>query len=691
MSVLAVPNTGLQLESSAKSSNFLPLQAFGITLNDNVIEDMIKCVQNGDQIELSLGNNPSFHYGSKVQKIEPDSFEYDLYLTNLDDSATKAQRLPNPTMSLFKKPTGTTGKPAKSQTERATKGGKLPGRAPSPGPESDKNTSGTKLVNGIPKDTKQKGKGGKAGGLLPAGKSMATALSSNTTRSLPPSPSLNSAKSPNPVISASQQLLEKNKEQRSILVHELAARDQAYEHLQDCWMGADSDLKPTLEKVATYDESSKKWSLKKLFWKELDVWNYNYDSAEDRQAAIDNAIKQYDKQRIGTTSPEWERLLPPEERGQGKTLSKLQATLANRNITHVQKTEDGGKSDTDTSKLKSVPMSRSGSQSGASKTKKSTDQAKRLLSTNPKKPAAPKKPIGKAKVADEKDKRGPLSEEFVVDSGSSGDEAPPPNPAPAAKPRPVEKPNKRPVEQVAEKAAERRKESPAPVSAPKPKPVVRAPRAPLKAPISASTKRAREDDDSSSSSGTPLSKRLKPKEIQKPRPNITTTKHRMSDVSQTSRSTVTATQSSSLSIKSKNTSPAKSSPLASSPPTNASDLEEHSQGQTQSQKKQQQQQQQQRNGDRSNGLTNGNSMLSIKKRKERETEPPVSNKRPRVSKEVLKRASLFTRYYERYEALHKEIVTLKEPPEDKLTDLLDMRERLVTMKSEIAREVAASA
>ncbi|RYO97234.1 hypothetical protein DL765_011282 [Monosporascus sp. GIB2] len=689
MSVLTIPNNGLQLESSAKSSNFLPLQAFGITLDDNVIEDMIKRVQNGDQIELSLGNDPSFHYGSKVQKIEPDSFEYDLYLTNLDDSPTKAQRLPNPTMSLFKKPTGTTGKPAKSQTERAMKGGKPPGRAPSSGPESDKNTNGTKLVNGIPKDATQRGKGGKGGGLLPGGKSMATALSSNTPRSLPPSPSLNSAKSPNPVISASQQLLEKNKEQRSILVHELAARDQAYEHLQNCWMGADSDLKPTLEKVATYDESSKKWSLKKLFWKELDVWNYNYDSAEDRQAAIDNAIKQYDKQRIGTTSPEWERLLRPEERGQGKTLSKLQATLANRNITHVQKTEDGGKSDVDSSKPKSAPMSRSGSQSGSSKTKKSTDQAKRLLSTNPKKPAAPKKPIGKAKVADEKDKRGPLSEEFVLDSGSSCDEAPPSNPAPAAKPRPVEKPNKRPVEQVAEKAAERPKESPAPVLAPKPKPVVRAPRAPLKAPISASTKRAREDDDSSSSSGTPLSKRLKPKEIQKPRPNTTTAKHRMSDVSQTSRSTITATQSSSLSIKSKNTSPAKSSPLASSPPTNASDLEEQSQGRTQSQKKQQQQQQ--RNGDRTNGLTNGNSALSIKKRKERETEPPVSNKRPRVSKEVLKRASLFTRYYERYEALHKEIVTLKEPPEDKLADLLDMRERLVTMKSEIAREVAASA
>lgn len=84
-------------------------------------------------------------------------------------------------------------------------------------------------------------------------------------------------------------------------------------------------------------------------------------------------------------------------------------------------------------------------------------------------------------------------------------------------------------------------------------------------------------------------------------------------------------------------------------------------------------------------------MSNNKKRKEREVELQVPNKRPRVSKEILKRASLFTRFYQRYEALHKEIVALKEPPEDKLADLLDMRERLVTMKSEISREVAASA
>lgn len=56
--VLSVPETGLHLESSTKSADTLPLQAFALTLNDNVIEDLIQRVQNGGDVKLSLGNVP---------------------------------------------------------------------------------------------------------------------------------------------------------------------------------------------------------------------------------------------------------------------------------------------------------------------------------------------------------------------------------------------------------------------------------------------------------------------------------------------------------------------------------------------------------------------------------------------------------------------------------------------------------
>lgn len=56
--VLSIPDTGLHLESSAKTADTLPLQAFALTLSDNVIEDLIQRVQNGGDVKLSLGNVP---------------------------------------------------------------------------------------------------------------------------------------------------------------------------------------------------------------------------------------------------------------------------------------------------------------------------------------------------------------------------------------------------------------------------------------------------------------------------------------------------------------------------------------------------------------------------------------------------------------------------------------------------------
>lgn len=56
--VLRIPETGLHLESLDRSADTLPLQAFAFTLSDNVIEDLIRCVQNGEDVKLSLGPVP---------------------------------------------------------------------------------------------------------------------------------------------------------------------------------------------------------------------------------------------------------------------------------------------------------------------------------------------------------------------------------------------------------------------------------------------------------------------------------------------------------------------------------------------------------------------------------------------------------------------------------------------------------
>ncbi|KAK8016409.1 hypothetical protein PG993_014598 [Apiospora rasikravindrae] len=657
MPALAIPDTGLQLESPTNNPNSLPMQAFGLVLNDDVIEDMIKCVQNGQNLELCLGNNPSLRYGNQEHDIKPtpNSCDYDLFLTNPSESAGKAQKLPNPTMSIFKQFTPI--KPVQS-TIKVTKGGKA----------------------------------GKASKVLPTGKNaMSSVYSSNTTtRSLPTSPAPNGVGSPslNPAFTASQQKLEKNKEQRSVIVHELAVRDQTPEYLKGKWGGSESEFKDVLGRVA--DLINGKWSMKKQFWKELDVWSYDYDSQDERQAAIDNAIKQYDKQRYSSTAPEWERLLKKADRGKGIVLSKLQDRLAKGNITPVPKApkpEEAGKNSSDeSSKAKGgEAMARSNSQPVASKPKSKVSdretQAKRLLSNNPKKPAPPKKsaPASKAKPADKAGAKKVLSAEFVQDSSSSEDEVPL---SASMKSKPAEKTVDRTISKLAEKIVEKPKESPAPAPKPKAKPVVRAPKAaPVKASAGtpkAAPKRSREEEDSSSSSGQPLAKRMsKTKEAPKPLSNATSLKHRQSDASQNSR----VTASSNISYKSKNTSPAKSSPLASSPPTNASDFDDDSYNQSQSQ----------RQAARTNGVSNGTATTS-KKRKDysRDMEVVQPTKKPRVSPSVLKKAQDFEIYYKRYETLHHELISVRDPPQEDLEKLLKMRARLASLKDAISQEVSGA-
>ena len=58
MPPLRVPGDGLLLSGSPGESESFPSQAFAITLSDDVIGDLVRCAQNGDGIELSLGSSP---------------------------------------------------------------------------------------------------------------------------------------------------------------------------------------------------------------------------------------------------------------------------------------------------------------------------------------------------------------------------------------------------------------------------------------------------------------------------------------------------------------------------------------------------------------------------------------------------------------------------------------------------------
>lgn len=533
------------------------------------------------------------------------------------------------------------------------------------------------------------------------------------SRSLSVSPALSGLGSPS-LGPTSNGPGDKMKQQKFPIIHELAAQNLAFEEILARYDGDEQEFHPILNKVADFDSNEQKWVLKKMYWKELDVFEYAYATDEDRQKAIDNAIRQYDRMRLGVSDPLWQKLLPKGERGKGICLSKLHATIA-KNIQSAPTPNriTGTASPSGAETEKGEPMSRSSSQTGVTKKKVSASvaQAKRLAtaSANAKKsgrPSAAKAAASKVasprvaspKVAPTKvaGSKGPaakggriLSKEIITDSDSDEDEVPlsksigraQGTPAPAPGPRKtgpsVEKPKTaaRSIEVPSPKINQKPKAAPIRAVAKKKveetRDTIRAQPLPRTTkPVASKRPRDPEDDDSSSS-GTPLSQRVKP--VAKPK-----------------RPEAVGKSGSTLAKSNKYASPQKSSPLASSPPTNASENEDDRRTIVSRPQKRERERERDRevivsSASSNAGSVNGDVGSRSKKRLASSdySSGNIGSKRPRLDPDLLSRAEKFKRTYTRYEALHREVSSAEDPSPDKVESLMRLHARLQLEKKEI--------
>lgn len=141
------------------------------------------------------------------------------------------------------------------------------------------------------------------------------------TQSRPASPALGNASQSDNATSTHSPASSKSRAQRFALVHLLAVNPATQKDiLRRTSISADICI-PLLEKLA--DRDSTCWRLRAKFFKELDVWRFPYSSKGERQSAIDNAIKAFDRQRLSAEDKLWQLLLPPDGRNLGRTLSRL--------------------------------------------------------------------------------------------------------------------------------------------------------------------------------------------------------------------------------------------------------------------------------------------------------------------------------------------------------------------------------
>lgn len=225
---------------------------------------------------------------------------------------------------------------------------------------------------------------------------------------------------------------------RTPLIHFLAARPASITLLVKHLGCKQDELLEVLNKVGKEHRLiPDKWTLNDKAFKELDVWNFDYPNQDDRQLAINCAISAFDRMRISTKEKVWDMLLPKNERGKGKILSNLdlhKGPIKQSNTPRIQvqyPSNDSNANDNLTghesdqkdrlAPSDAEPMVRSQSQDQIKKKKKVSEkeaQSKRLLTTGPKKLT----PVPKTKEDHPAVKKGskkvtaPKSSEFVNDS-----------------------------------------------------------------------------------------------------------------------------------------------------------------------------------------------------------------------------------------------------------------------------------
>ena len=174
------------------------------------------------------------------------------------------------------------------------------------------------------------------------------------------------------------------------VVHLLAIEAVRSEEIANRTHIPKEDLEDILRRVGKQDEACK-WHLSDKAYKDLDVFQFDYPSEEQRQAAINNAARAYDRMRIEKGNQLWQLLLPKEERGKGKTLSRLhlEGGQVNRGLTpshqpspmlHVDYNNDSRAASVANTPKMGPSTPRPGSSTG--------DVKKRLLAKDPQKARA---------------------------------------------------------------------------------------------------------------------------------------------------------------------------------------------------------------------------------------------------------------------------------------------------------------
>lgn len=331
MSTLDVPETGLSLcrDHPGADATAKPTHAMRLNLAQNTIDDLIQNLRDKQPARIRFGKHQTLYYGSKSQHFHsaPETYRSEIYSggstdkENLYFTGVLSHRL-----EVQK------AQEATAATDQALANLEQSLNAYEQGKESKK----THMINDI--NEVKALRSGTDKGLLartPASKierEKDRLLKSTANRSISTSPALGVNRSPASIAppTPTSAPVAQNKDRIRLdalkvpFIHLLAVRAVSVKFLARQARASFEDCSTLAQKYGAENRLNRdKFDLKDKAYRELDVWNFPYPSQEDRQEAIENAISAFDRMRISRSDRQWQALLPKEERGKGKCLSRL--------------------------------------------------------------------------------------------------------------------------------------------------------------------------------------------------------------------------------------------------------------------------------------------------------------------------------------------------------------------------------
>ncbi|KAK0272839.1 hypothetical protein LTR57_015617 [Friedmanniomyces endolithicus] len=311
MAVSSIPKGGMTLRGGGRDADMAKADsAVSLTLGGGMVESMRKASQAREGLQFVTGSTPKLRIGGRTidLTLSTDAFRNELYVSTSAGSLVNLQfagLLSHRAVVQHRD-----RKPAES--EAGTDGALAALRSTLATFKQEKQDNQTNIEKGlmaVPKGrfdaAKKHGRPGSAGA-----QSIASFSPSTTPLRYPP-PTSAPATASDLMVHA----------MRTPILHLLAMRPATAESIRLKTHVPRADLDGILQKIARKVDGE--WQLADRSYKDLDVWSFGYCSEEDRQSAVDNAVRAYDRLRIGKEEKVWQGLLSEEQRGKGVILSRL--------------------------------------------------------------------------------------------------------------------------------------------------------------------------------------------------------------------------------------------------------------------------------------------------------------------------------------------------------------------------------